>query len=39
MYQTVGHEVVQAIADAMGLPLFRQPITGASKQIGEVCPR
>ncbi len=30
MYQTVGHEAVEAYADAMGLPLFRATITGKS---------
>jgi diphthine-ammonia ligase len=30
MYQTVGHQVVGAYAECMGLPLFRRQITGAS---------
>ena len=29
MYQTVGSEMVQAISDAIGVPLFRRGITGS----------
>ena len=29
MYQTVGHSVIPFYEQALGLPLFRQPITGA----------
>jgi diphthine-ammonia ligase len=28
MYQTVGHEAIQAYSDAMGLPLYRAPTKG-----------
>ncbi len=34
MYQTVGHAHVQAIADAMELPLYRQEITGTAVATG-----
>lgn len=30
MYQTVGHDVIDLYADALGLPLFRRVITGKS---------
>lgn len=30
MYQTVGHEVIDAYAECMGLPLFRAEIKGTS---------
>ncbi|OLL23733.1 Diphthine--ammonia ligase [Neolecta irregularis DAH-3] len=30
MYQTVGHNITELIADAMGIPLYRREITGAS---------
>ena len=30
MYQTVGHHVIRLYAEAMGLPLYRQIIDGAS---------
>jgi diphthine-ammonia ligase len=33
MYQTVGHEIVPAIAAAIGVPLIRQTIVGSSKDI------
>ncbi|PKI83964.1 hypothetical protein MVES_001864 [Malassezia vespertilionis] len=43
MYQTVGHDAVQAIADAMHLPLYRAPIMGQalnqSSVYGAVDPR
>lgn len=32
MYQTVGHQVIPAYAEATGLPLYRQPIVGAAVQ-------
>lgn len=28
MYQTVGHQAINAYAEALGLPLFRRPISG-----------
>lgn len=31
MYQTVGHEVVEAVAECLGLPLVRDTIAGTSK--------
>lgn len=31
MYQTVGHQVIAAYAECLGLPLFRRRITGSSK--------
>lgn len=34
MYQTVGHSVIPLYADALQLPLYRQQITGTSKQTG-----
>ncbi|KAK3239918.1 hypothetical protein CYMTET_50185 [Cymbomonas tetramitiformis] len=34
MYQTVGHNVVTAQAQCMGLPLYRRRILGASKEQG-----
>lgn len=30
MYQTVGHQGVELYAEAMGLPLFRQPTQGVA---------
>lgn len=30
MYQTVGHNVIEAVAECMGLPLFRKPIKGSA---------
>ena len=30
MYQTVGHDVINLYAEAVGLPLFRKVITGKS---------
>lgn len=32
MYQTVGHQVIPAYAEATGLPLYRQPIVGGAVQ-------
>lgn len=32
MYQTVGHQMVAAIATCAGLPLFRRRLSGSSKQ-------
>ncbi len=32
MYQTVGHQAIQAYADAMELPLYRIEITGSATQ-------
>ena len=32
MYQTVGHQVIAAYAECMGLPLYRRRITGASHE-------
>lgn len=34
MYQTVGHGHIGAIADALGLPLFRREITGTAVEQG-----
>ena len=34
MYQTVGHEAVQLVADAMELPLIRRDIVGGSVAVG-----
>ena len=34
MYQSVGHHAVELYAEAMGLPLFRRTIEGASVSIG-----
>lgn len=35
MYQTVGHQLVGAYAQCMGLPLYRRRITGSSAdQVG-----
>ena len=34
MFQTVGHEAVQLVADAMGLPLYRSATSGRSKGRG-----
>lgn len=34
MYQSVGHDVIGAYAECMGLPLFRREITGAPKNLG-----
>lgn len=28
MYQTVGHQGIELYSEAMGLPLYREPITG-----------
>ena len=30
MYQTVGHDVIDLYAEALGLPLFRKSISGKS---------
>ena len=39
MYQTVGHQMVAAIATCAGLPLFRRRLSGSSKQqAGLTCP-
>ncbi|KAK3311254.1 uncharacterized protein B0T15DRAFT_520897 [Chaetomium strumarium] len=35
MYQTVGHEVIALYAEATGLPLYRQAITGSATQHGK----
>ncbi|XP_065347839.1 uncharacterized protein LOC135944668 [Cloeon dipterum] len=35
MYQSVGHEGVEALAEAMDLPLFRQITKGHTKQTGK----
>ena len=32
MYQTVGHQMVAAIATCAGLPLFRRRLSGSSKE-------
>lgn len=32
MYQTVGHQAIDAYAEAMGLPLYRIEITGSAQQ-------
>lgn len=34
MFQTVGHEAVELVAQAMGLPLYRIPTSGWSKRRG-----
>lgn len=36
MYQTVGHEAVELVAQALRLPLFRRTIAGGSVSIGRV---
>lgn len=36
MYQTVGHDAVQAVADAMALPLYRAHIRGTPRNQGAV---
>jgi len=33
MYQTVGTNVTLAIAEALGKPIYRRPITGTPKNI------
>lgn len=30
MYQCVGHEMIEAIAEALGLPLYRRTLQGTS---------
>ncbi|KAK4240663.1 hypothetical protein C8A03DRAFT_41873 [Achaetomium macrosporum] len=35
MYQTVGHEVIPLYAEATGIPLYRQAITGGATQHGK----
>lgn len=35
MYQTVGHEVIPLYAEAVGLPLYRQEITGGAGKSGK----
>lgn len=35
MYQTVGHQGIEILAKAMGLPLYRKITKGQSKQIGK----
>ncbi|KAH8815154.1 ATP binding L-PSP endoribonuclease family protein-like protein [Xylogone sp. PMI_703] len=32
MYQTVGHSVIPLYEKALGIPLYRQPITGSARQ-------
>ena len=43
MYQTVGHEVIDLLAQALELPLFRRTITGTAVEHGlaytQVCVR
>ena len=34
MYQSVGHHAIELYAEAMGLPLYRRTIEGASVSIG-----
>lgn len=34
MYQTVGHQGIELYAEAMGLPLYREVITGAAVDQG-----
>ena len=34
MYQTVGHEVIPLYAEALGIPLFREEITGSAVDTG-----
>ncbi|KAL4402227.1 diphthine-ammonia ligase [Malassezia pachydermatis] len=36
MYQTVGHDAVHAVAQALGVPLYRRPIQGAPKNQGAI---
>ena len=33
MFQTVGHNLVEAIAQAMEVPLFRHPLYGNAKNV------
>ena len=32
MYQTVGHDAIEAVAKALDLPLYRRPIRGVAKE-------
>lgn len=34
MYQSVGHDVIDAYSACLGLPLYRRPITGAPRNLG-----
>lgn len=34
MYQTVGHHAIEAFAEAVGLPLYREPICGSAVEQG-----
>ena len=34
MYQSVGHDLIEAYAQCLGLPLFRRPIKGTPKNLG-----
>lgn len=33
MYQSVGHDVIEAYSECLGLPLYRRPITGAPRNL------
>lgn len=33
MYQSVGHDAIEAYSECLGLPLYRRPITGAPKNL------
>lgn len=35
MYQTVGHDVIDAYSEALGLPLYRRVIRGRSVNVQE----
>ncbi|KAI9865872.1 MAG: hypothetical protein M1813_001839 [Trichoglossum hirsutum] len=35
MYQTVGHNVIPLYEEALGIPLYRQPISGAAIDVGK----
>jgi len=35
MYQTVGHEMIDSVAEALGLPLYRRALQGSSVSTGK----
>lgn len=35
MYQTAGHEVIEGVAQALNLPLYRRALTGTSLNLNE----
>ena len=38
MFQTVGHEMLPYISEAMDIPLIRQPLIGKSKNTNDLVP-